>query len=633
VRGLIFALAVAGAASLGVAAPALGHAQLVLSSPAAGEVVPAPPDELRLTFSEPLEAGYSSIDLIDEGGDVLLERAGELDAADSFTLVNPLPQLSDGVYTVLWRTLSAADGHTAQGFLIFGVGEVELPGGISGSGTARGVLHPGHNAQTVVLDDAGRTASYGGLMLAFGLAVVGLVVLRPAFGTLPGWALNVQVLGLAAAAAGGVITLLVNVASVSSTRGGTFDPLSYISESRTGGLLAARFALVVLAALLAGWLRRERPLAAVVVAGAGGAAGVVLAVLAGHAAGYQAIAPVAAAVVHVLAAAIWVSGLAALSFIALAPGDRVARLRACVPRFSALALASIGLVAVTGAYNVWLSTREVVSLSTPYQFNLGLKVGLVGLALAIGGLNYLDHGRSAGARWGVGRRVLVEAGIAGLVVLATANLTAGSPSAQGRPVPIATAPGTTLGGPVYLALTPGAPGLNAVRVDLVDIPPLDSSVDLVLQRLDEDIGLTRLPLLPVDEFGNPLGEGGHAAHGTADSGGLARHIVNGVQLPEGSRWDASVVVASRDVTEVVRRRFTFSMGPDGVTEGRDMPPVDPVLALAVLLLGGGVLALAFRLGGGHLPLTDPKASHVAVVGGAVVSLVLGVLLLLAGPAL
>ena len=634
-RRFVLALAMAGMAAIGSATPAFGHAQLVLSTPAPGEVLPQPPPELRLTFSEPIEGGYTSADLIGGDGAVLLERAGQPDPADRYTLVVAVPPLADGAYTVLWRTLSAADGHTAQGFLVFGVGKVELPAGIAGSqGATRGALHPGQSAFMVAVDDIGRTATYGGLMLAFGMAVVGLIVLRPALGTFPGWALLVQALGLAAAAIGAAITILVNAVSVAGTRGGTFDPFAYVGDSRTGALLAGRLFLAGASSLLVLWLRRERPLTALNLAGAAGLAAIVLTVLAGHAAGYGALAPIAATTVHVLAAGIWVTGLVALSLIALGRADRVAALRACVQRFSALALGSIGLVTVTGAYNAWLSTREVLPLGTPYQLNLALKVVLVGLALAIGGLNYLDHGRSAGARWGIGRRVLGETAIAALVVVATANLTAGSPPAEGRPVAIAPAAGTALGGPADLALTPGVPGVNAVRVDLADAPPADASVELVLQRLDQAIGSTRLPLIAVDEFGNPLGgHGGPGGHGGTDGGGPARHIANGAQLPDGSRWDASVVVIAADGAELARRRFTFAMGPDGVTEGRELPPLDPVLGLAALLLGAGVLALAYRLGGGNLPLTNAAASRVALLGGGVVSLLLGLVLLVAGPAL
>jgi copper transport protein len=635
-RRLLLCVVLAGVAGLMSAAPALAHAQLVQSTPAAGEVVPEAPNQLRLTFSEPIEAGYTTVDVIGEGGAVVLERAGAPDPADRYALIVELPPLVDGAYTVLWRTLSAADGHTAQGFLIFGVGETEMPAGIAGGhASGRGELHPGHPPLLVALDDAGRLLTYGGVMVAFGLAVVGWVTLRPVYGALPGWVPFLQGVALAAAAAGAAITILVNAAAVGGTRGGSFNLFAYVAESRTGTLLAVRLVLAAIAAAAVLWLRRKRPTAALAVGATGSLAVAGLAALGGHAAGYDAAAPVVVTVVHVLAAGTWVAGLLTLSIVSLSGTGSVARLRACVPRFSALALASIGLVVVTGAYNAWLSTREGPSLGTPYQINLAVKVGLVGAALALGGLNYLDGGRSAGRRLGIGTRVLGEAAIAALVILAAANLTAGSPPAEGRPVAIAPAVGAAFGGQVDVALAPGTPGLNSVKADLADIPPADASVELVLQRLDQSIGTARLPLIPVDELGNPLGEGGHGGHAGADGGGAgpARHLANGVQLPAASSWDAAVVVTGADGSELARRRFTFTMGPNGVADGRLLPPLDPVLGLAGLLLAAGVLALGFYFGGGHLPLTNEAASRIALLGGSTVSLLLGIAILVAGPQL
>ena len=47
----------------GAGSRVLAHAQLVASSPASGAVLPESPDELRLVFSEPLEAEVTSLDL------------------------------------------------------------------------------------------------------------------------------------------------------------------------------------------------------------------------------------------------------------------------------------------------------------------------------------------------------------------------------------------------------------------------------------------------------------------------------------------------------------------------------------------------------------------------------------------
>jgi copper transport protein len=630
---LISAMLLAGVAAVSVVTPALAHAGLLQSSPAAGEVLPEAPGELRLTFSEPIEGGYTSIDLVAQDGTTILERAGEPDPADRFSLVvSDLPSLEDGAYTLIWRTLSAADGHTVQGFILFGVGEVELPAGAAGGqGVLRGELHPGHPAFIVAFDDLGRTATFGGLMLVAGLAVIGLLVLRPALGSLPGWVLTIQAVALAAVAAGAAITIIVNAYGVGGVRGGTFDLVGYVVASRTGTLLVARLVLAAVAFAAVLLLAPRNSTAALLTAGGAGTVGIALAVLAGHAAGYAAIAPVVVSSVHVAAAGIWLAGLVSLILVGLPAQDRVARMRATVPRFSALALAAIGLVAVTGAYNAWLSTRDLPSLATPYEGNLWLKVGLVGAALAIGLFNYLDGGRSAASPTGIRRRVMVEAGLAALVVLATANLTAGSPPAEGRPVPIREAPGSAAGGQAYLSLVPGGAGVNTVQVDLAQVPPIDATAELVLQRLDEEIGTTRLPLLAVDQFGNVLD--GHAGHFSVGGSDLARHIARGAQFPAGSRWDAAVVVSAAQGGELLRRRFVFSMGTEGVTEGRDLPIVDPVLLVAFGLMGAGILALTYRLGGGDLPLTNPAVSRVALLAGGAVSLVLGAVVLLAGPSL
>ena len=61
----------AGPAIAGPAgARVLGHANLVTSDPGAGEVVPAAPTTITLTFGEPFEPRYSSVDVLDDRGAV-----------------------------------------------------------------------------------------------------------------------------------------------------------------------------------------------------------------------------------------------------------------------------------------------------------------------------------------------------------------------------------------------------------------------------------------------------------------------------------------------------------------------------------------------------------------------------------
>jgi copper transport protein len=221
---------------------AAAHAQLVSSSPAAGEVLAESPRELQLVFSEPADPAYAGLDLLDANGTALATGIGAPDADDPHTLVAEISPLADGVYTINWHVLSAADGHVTEGFLTFGVGEVEVPTGAADAGVGR--LHLGQPPVVAALDALSRTAGYGGAMLAFGLPLIGLAVLRPALGRWPPRIelILVTLLGLAAVGAAGLIVV------GSSALEGTSGPLSCALGTQTGVLLAARLAVTGLGA-------------------------------------------------------------------------------------------------------------------------------------------------------------------------------------------------------------------------------------------------------------------------------------------------------------------------------------------------------------------------------------------------
>ena len=171
---------------------AIGHSQLVSSSPGAGETVLVAPTEIRLVFSEPVEPRYTSLDLLDTVGKAILVGVGAPDPADARVLVAPIPAgtvLADGVYTVNWRALSAADGHATDGFVTFGLGAAATGGHSGHDGTASsggsGGLHSGHSGGAAIAEIQGKVLAYGGTMLAFGLAILGWLVLRPALGRVP----------------------------------------------------------------------------------------------------------------------------------------------------------------------------------------------------------------------------------------------------------------------------------------------------------------------------------------------------------------------------------------------------------------------------------------------------------------
>jgi hypothetical protein len=118
----------------------------------------------------------------------------------------------------------------------------------------------------------------------------------------------------------------------------------------------------------------------------------------------------------------------------------------------------------------------------------------------------------------------------------------------------------------------------------------------------------------------------------AEPGATEPRFVADATLPEGSRWDATLFAKDPVGTEIGRERFVFALDAEGVSEGRSVPPVDPGLLLAILLLCLGVAGLAFVLAGGVLPRTLPDASRPALLGASTVSALMGLaMLVVAGP--
>ena len=578
-----------------------GHSQLVTSEPGAGEVVATSPSQLRLVFSEPIDGAYTKLDLLDSNGKTLASGIGAPDPTDPYSLVAPVPSLPDGVYSVVWRALSAADGHTTSGFFTFGVGNVAPPPpGTSSAGA--GSIHAGHDATTAFLETESRVIGDIGLLLAFGLPIIAWVVLR---GRPPTGLVRVLsvVLLLAIGGAIGLIWLGGN--------GIGADPFTFVAESRPGQLLALRAGIGIVGLALVLAIDRRRPAIAVGVAALAGAAGLVLLAAGGHAAAYASPAPVTAIVIHLAAAGIWLAGLLTVAWLAISRGSPDQPLSMLVPRFSALALVSVGLVGLTGIYSDWIQTRALVSLDTDYGVTLAIKMGLALCAFGLGAFNYFSGARDTDRRFRP--RVAIEACLALGVVIATGVLASGSPPAQQLPIaiqPVASSltPGST---PPTLELAPGRPGPTQFTVTVPAITH-GATVELQLQRLDE-AGTSQLQLRP------------GAAPGTFEAdGGL---------LPANSSWDSSVVLHDTAGTEIGRTRYAFALDATGISEGRATPPIDPAIVIAMVLLIGGIVAIAFAAGGGGLPRVDRAAGRVALVGGSVVSAFLGVIILFGGPRL
>ena len=635
IRAFAVALAVALFAAVGgpvflesTASVASAHSQLVSSSPGAGDVVAPAPTEIRLAFSEPIEGRYTSLDLVDGSGRALLADAGAPDPTDGHILVAEAPPLPPGSYTVNWRAVSASDGHVTQGFITFGVGSGSSGGAGSGDSGNAGDLHAGHNGPTAITEIAGKAAEYGALLLVAGLAVLLLLFGRGSDPILRAQAGAASWMLLLVAAGGALIILVIGAATLPGTDlSAGPDLVGYATTTRVGGLLGAEIVVVTVAAVATFLLSIVgRNGASAAIGGLAALVGLTLVALSGHAAGFASPIPIAVDLVHLVAAGTWLSGVIGLFWLFEVRRVDRASLRGLVPRFSAVALVSVTLVAATGIYQAWIETYDFTSIADPYSLDLAVKVAVFALALIIGGLNYLDGGTDR--RWlgGFRARIIVEAGLALGVVMLTANLTSGSPSAESDAIPISPAVSSAPTGASReaFAIEPGRPGPNRYIVQLDPPPATGSTVVLVLQRLDQDLGTADVSLRPATGTAR-------AADGTGAAGPGALYIADGGQLAPDSDWDAAVVVSTAAGTEVARQRFTFSLDLDGISQGRDLPPIDPALAVAILLIGMAVIGGAFGVAGGRLPRTDAAASRAALLAGSAISGVLGLAILSGGP--
>jgi copper transport protein len=587
----------------------LAHAQLVASSPAAGAVLPESPSEIRLVFSEPLEQQVTSLDLAGPDGTPILDRAGEIDPENPHALVAEAPALEDGIYTVTWRSLSAADGHTTQGFLSFAVGDIEgdLP---SASG------HDAHSDADII-GVIGRWLTYVGLLLAVGLAAFHRLVLREP--TVPRRLAQLLAAGLGLTA---VATLSTGLASGIESGAG----VGYLVDSRTGLLLLGRAGVAALGAIAL----LLRPLRwAHAVAAASGLAGIALLILAGHASAIPGPVATLAGIVHVTAVGVWLGGVAGLILLLVRPAwvssSRPIPMRTAVPRFSALALASIGLVVATGAYAAWVQTGNVIPAGTEYGRTLVIKVALAVATFSIGALNYFDGGRMRSWLDGFLTRIRVEALLAGTVLVMSAALATTPPTDEAAGVAIEPLPdafGEVAPG-MAMEIVPGRPGVNRIVVQTTQAMLSVDRMELALERLD-DGSTTSVPLVLEGMEGQAASAGmDHGAHVTPNPDGTIDWIADAIVLPAETHWDTSIRILTGDGSELQRQRFAFALDDSGINEGQLEPILTWGIIIALALAVGGAIGIGLGIGRFTLPRCEQAASRVALVGGGAVGVVLG----------
>ncbi len=94
------------------------HAMLEHASPLVGGTVASAPREVSLTFTQNLEAAFSSVQVTDANGAPVDQGAPQITGN---TMRVGLKSISPGTYRVRWQALSV-DTHKTQGSFTFTVG-------------------------------------------------------------------------------------------------------------------------------------------------------------------------------------------------------------------------------------------------------------------------------------------------------------------------------------------------------------------------------------------------------------------------------------------------------------------------------------------------------------------------------
>jgi copper transport protein len=409
------------AATLVVPASASAHASIIAAFPDTQAKVEKPPREVWIRFTEAVTATSNAILVFAPDGRVL--SGTTIRSPDGHTISTRLSRLAGHrAYTVRWR-VTGQDGHSPAGVYTFGVG-VKAPPPTEAVGAGG----------TTWKDDLARWGLFIALALVIGPLVVRLLILR---GPVPDAlehrlhllttvaafsAINVGIAGFVARASNALQLPLADLVYgdlqpfAEKTRAGEAFLAMTIGFGTVAGLL--------LVAWVFDWLELRWP-----------ALLLSLALVSGLSfSSHQATEPNSSWVseladwLHLVAACVWVGGVATLAFCVwpLASGLR----RRAFLGFSQLAAVLVGVMVLAGAYLALVRLPEVSELwTTHYGRLLLLKSALVFLGLSWGGFHHtvVRPRLEAGEQPRVRPSLIGESMVAIVVLLGAALLVNGPP--------------------------------------------------------------------------------------------------------------------------------------------------------------------------------------------------------------
>jgi copper transport protein len=400
-RGRIVAALAVAVVALAVPSIASAHAYLIKTVPAASGVLNGPPPNVQLTYDEAVEPKFAIISVTNPAGQQQTTGPVRRSAADPDTLKVPLrPHVPEGWYLIYWRAISV-DGHPVQGAFTYAVGPNPGPApkfavpSIAGSATSPNLL-------------VARWVMFLSVMIAIGLFAFRFAIARSLPRRAGATRLRAVSIALVIASVVGMVAIPVylDFATAIDSLRSVFDvtalvPLFRVTAFGRGYVdMLVCFALFCFAAWVSLWLdrpeREHRSIAEIIAQlGAAIAAAAVLIIpgLTGHAGQTS---PRGLSVpfdwLHLISGSLWLGGLVGLLVLwfSLPARTRVAALSIVVPRFSALALASVVVLLATGT---GATIEHMPALDALWQTGYGVailvKIGILAAAIALASGNLL----------------------------------------------------------------------------------------------------------------------------------------------------------------------------------------------------------------------------------------------------
>ena len=564
------------------AATASAHAQLLETTPVSDATLPTQPPEVIFKFNQAVGGTLGAVRVYDaQGNEVDDLDVSHPEGHEHWMGVGLKAHLPDGTYTATYRVISA-DTHIVYGGLVFNIGHA----GATPKFTVAGLIGRNESGEATKLAiGVVRALDYLSIALLIGGLAFLLVAWRPALAESRSpatveqrWSAASQAfarrmrrlltIAVVLGVAGSVLGILLQGASAAGVS--LWSSLQSVIvrdtlESRFGEVWGWRaIDWLVIGALLATARALGRDLIPTLQPAATGAEGGALSsrpphlllALVGIGAAYLAVTPALAGhastqsptaaffpsdAVHVLAASVWVGGIACL--LAALPAatrrlegpERSRLLLAVLKRFSPLALGAVVAIAITGVVQAYIDVRSLHALlHTTYGALVLVKTALLLCLIGFGWINrarmipalrrIVDAERAPGGAGVRARRSLRgEMALMLCVFGVTAALVGYTPPIDAASGPFSA--NTTLG-PAELELTvePARTGPNTIHLYLIDArngTQFTATKELTARAMLPAKGIGPLPL-------------------RASLSGPGHYTLNSVELSPGGTWDIEI---------------------------------------------------------------------------------------------